>query len=70
MRDVTERPEAVEAGTVRIVGAEKDTIVREANRLLDDANLYRTMSQAHNPYGDGLAAARICKVLSDSTRLH
>lgn len=59
MRDVTERPEAVEAGTVRLVGAETDTIVAEANRLLDDDAAYATMSKAHNPYGDGKAAGRI-----------
>ena len=59
MRDVTERPEAVEAGTVKLVGTDLDTIVAEASALLDDENRYAAMSQAHNPYGDGKAAARI-----------
>jgi UDP-N-acetylglucosamine 2-epimerase (non-hydrolysing) len=59
MREVTERPEAVSAGTVRLVGTDRDAIVREASRLLDDPEAYRAMSQAHNPYGDGLAAERI-----------
>lgn len=59
MRDTTERPEAVDAGTVKLVGTDPDTIVREANRLLDDAAAYESMSRAHNPYGDGKAALRI-----------
>jgi UDP-N-acetylglucosamine 2-epimerase (non-hydrolysing) len=63
MRDVTERPEAVEAGTVRLVGAHTARIVDGVNELLDDAALYQRMSQAHNAYGDGRAAARICDVL-------
>lgn len=63
MRDTTERPEAVEAGTVRLVGTNQATIVTEVSRLLDDDVVYQAMSMAHNPYGDGLAAARIVKVL-------
>lgn len=63
MRDTTERPEAVEAGTVKLVGTDRDTIVREANRLLDDAAAYDAMARAHNPYGDGKAAARIRDIL-------
>ncbi|MHA1597334.1 MAG: non-hydrolyzing UDP-N-acetylglucosamine 2-epimerase, partial [Alphaproteobacteria bacterium] len=59
MRDVTERPEAVEAGTVRLVGTDSEAIVGEATRLLDDAAAYTAMSKAHNPYGDGKAAGRI-----------
>jgi UDP-N-acetylglucosamine 2-epimerase (non-hydrolysing) len=59
MREVTERPEAVAAGTVRLVGTDREAIVREASRLLDDPEAYRAMSQAHNPYGDGRAATRI-----------
>lgn len=61
MRDVTERPEAVEAGTVRLVGTERLRIEAEANRLLDDPVAYEEMSRAHNPYGDGHAAERIVK---------
>jgi len=63
MRDTTERPEAVEAGTVKLVGTDKATIVREANRLLDDPAAYNAMARAHNPYGDGKAAARIRDIL-------
>lgn len=59
MRDTTERPEAVEAGTVRLVGTDEALIVSEAARLLDDDTWYARMSEAHNPYGDGYAANRI-----------
>ena len=59
MRDTTERPEAIEAGTVKLVGTDTSLIVAEAARLLDDRAYYDAMSFAHNPYGDGLAAARI-----------
>ncbi len=59
MRDVTERPEAVAAGTVRLVGTDPARIVREANTLLDDEDGYRRMGRATNPYGDGHACARI-----------
>lgn len=59
MRETTERPEAVAAGTVRLVGTDEDRIVAEAERLLDDEAAYLAMSRAHNPYGDGLAARRI-----------
>ena len=52
LREVTERPEAVEAGTVRVVGLHRDKIVREAQRLLDDGILYEKMSKPANPYGD------------------
>lgn len=63
MRDTTERPEAVEAGTVKLVGTDRATIVREANRLLNDPVAYESMARAHNPYGDGKAAARIRNIL-------
>lgn len=59
MRDTTERPEAVEAGTVKLVGTDTEMIVSEATRLLDNRAAYEAMSFAHNPYGDGKAAARI-----------
>ncbi|ETJ25411.1 UDP-N-acetylglucosamine 2-epimerase, partial [human gut metagenome] len=52
LRDVTERPEAVEAGTVKLVGTNVETIIREANKLLQDENSYNRMSKAINPYGD------------------
>jgi UDP-N-acetylglucosamine 2-epimerase (non-hydrolysing) len=63
MRDTTERPEAVTAGTARLVGTDRDKIVAETVRLLDDAVAYRAMSTAHNPYGDGKAAPRIVEAL-------
>ena len=63
MRDTTERPEALEAGTVRLVGTDRRRIVAEVSRLLDDATHYRTMSQAVNPYGDGRACTRIVEKL-------
>ena len=64
MRDTTERPEAVEAGTVRLVGTNRDRIVAEVNRLLDDEDAHRDMARAHNPYGDGLAARRIADIIA------
>lgn len=64
MRDTTERPEAVEAGTVQLVGTDETAIVTEAIRLLDDRDSYEKMSLAHNPYGDGLAAGRIAAALA------
>ena len=63
MRDTTERPEALEAGTVKLVGTNYDKIVSEVSRLLDDAEYYDTMSKAVNPYGDGLACGRIINKL-------
>ncbi|MAZ21168.1 UDP-N-acetylglucosamine 2-epimerase (non-hydrolyzing) [Roseovarius sp.] len=59
MRDTTERPEAVDAGTVKLVGTNAELIVEETNRLLDDQAGYEAMSRAHNPYGDGQASQRI-----------
>ena len=59
MRDTTERPEAVEAGTVKLVGTNKEKIVQEAQILLDDHSVYHTMSRANNPYGDGKACQKI-----------
>lgn len=63
MRDTTERPEAVEAGTVELVGTNKDLIIRKVNELMSDKNKYEKMSKAHNPYGDGKAGYRILKHL-------
>jgi UDP-N-acetylglucosamine 2-epimerase (non-hydrolysing) len=63
MRDKTERPEAVLAGTARLVGPRRESIVAECNRLLDHSEAYETMARAHNPYGDGQASARIVGVL-------
>ena len=63
MRDTTERPEALEAGTVKLVGTNYDKIVAEVSALLDDQTHYDTMSKAVNPYGDGLACGRIVETL-------
>ena len=65
MRDTTERPEAVEAGTVKLVGSDKQKIVEAVNHLLNDDLNYKEMARAHNPYGDGHASERICKVLEE-----
>ena len=63
MRDTTERPEALDAGTVKLVGTNYDKIVNEVSTLIDDAEAYAKMSQAVNPYGDGLGCERITTVL-------
>jgi UDP-N-acetylglucosamine 2-epimerase (non-hydrolysing) len=64
LREKTERPEAVEAGTVKLVGTDERRIVEEATRLLDDSAEYARMTAIHNPYGDGHACERIAKVLA------
>jgi len=66
MRETTERPEGVEAGTARLVGADYDRIVGETFRLLDDEETYAAMARSHNPFGDGHASERIVKVLLDA----
>ncbi len=66
MRDTTERPEGVVAGTARLVGSDTRTIVEQCMLLLDDPVAYGRMAQAHNPYGDGQAAVRIAKVIADA----
>jgi UDP-N-acetylglucosamine 2-epimerase (non-hydrolysing) len=63
MRDTTERPEGVEAGTVKLVGANEERIVSEVSRLLTDQAAYDRMANAVNPYGDGKAAGRIVEAL-------
>ena len=63
MRDTTERPEGIAAGTLKLVGTEEETIYREFSRLLSDADEYETMSKASNPYGDGHACERIADIL-------
>ncbi|WP_226595703.1 non-hydrolyzing UDP-N-acetylglucosamine 2-epimerase [Marinobacter nauticus] len=65
MRDTTERPEAVEAGTVKLVGTSVNTITEELNRLISDPEAYEIMSRAHNPYGDGKATNRIIEALAE-----
>ncbi len=64
MRETTERPEGVEAGTAKLVGTDTQAIVQETQRLLDDPSAYEAMARAHNPYGDGKAAQRICDLLA------
>ncbi|RUO62650.1 non-hydrolyzing UDP-N-acetylglucosamine 2-epimerase [Pseudidiomarina insulisalsae] len=64
MRDTTERPEAVDAGTVRLVGTSESAIVSSVSSLLTDNDAYAVMSRAHNPYGDGKACERICEFLA------
>lgn len=63
MRNTTERPEALDAGTVKLVGTDYDLIVSEVSKLLDDTQYYESMSKAVNPYGDGLACSRIVNAL-------
>ncbi|KYZ76333.1 UDP-N-acetyl glucosamine 2-epimerase [Anaerosporomusa subterranea] len=63
LRDTTERPEAIAAGTVKLIGTAEETVYRETSALLSDQSQYRAMSEAVNPYGDGLASARIVQTL-------
>lgn len=70
LRDVTERPEGVAAGTLRLVGTDRRRIVDEAARLLTDTSAYAAMARAHNPYGDGRAAERIVQALRYYFRRH
>ncbi|QIZ59033.1 non-hydrolyzing UDP-N-acetylglucosamine 2-epimerase [Acinetobacter indicus] len=65
MRDTTERPEAVDAGTVKLVGTNPSLIVNNVNELLNNRKLYSQMSELHNPYGDGKACKRICDIISE-----
>ena len=65
MRDTTERPEGVEAGTLKLAGTKMDDIYRECRRLLTEPEIYRRMSEARNPYGDGTASIKIRKILED-----
>ncbi|MGN3975231.1 non-hydrolyzing UDP-N-acetylglucosamine 2-epimerase [Tsuneonella sp. SYSU-LHT278] len=64
MRETTERPEGIEAGTAKLVGTDADRIVAETTRLLDDADAYEAMARAHNPFGDGKATTRIVELLA------
>ena len=64
MREVTERPEALEAGTARLVGSKKESIIREAQKLLDNPAEYQKMAHKKNPYGDGRASERIVEILA------
>ncbi|MEH6684169.1 MAG: UDP-N-acetylglucosamine 2-epimerase (non-hydrolyzing) [Qipengyuania sp.] len=66
MRETTERPEGIAAGTAKLVGTDPDAIVRETTRLLDDDAAYAAMARAHNPFGDGHSAARIADLLAEA----
>jgi UDP-N-acetylglucosamine 2-epimerase (non-hydrolysing) len=63
LRESTERPEAVEAGTAKLVGTDPERIVEEASRLLEDEDAYSAMARARNPFGDGKAAGRILSIV-------
>ena len=63
LRNVTERPEGVEAGTLKLAGTNKDTIVRLAKELLDSSEIYNEMAKAANPFGDGNASRRIANAI-------
>jgi UDP-N-acetylglucosamine 2-epimerase (non-hydrolysing) len=65
MRDTTERPEAVQAGTVRLVGANRNNIIAAVEELLTNHSVYKAMAKSHNPYGDGKACERILKKLKE-----
>lgn len=66
MRDTTERPEGVAAGTARLIGVDEERIVRETFRLLDDRRAHAAMARAHNPFGDGRASARIARIIANA----
>ena len=66
MRETTERPEGVAAGTAKLIGTDEDRIVSEIFTLLDDAGVYAAMARAHNPFGDGHAAARIAETIAET----
>ncbi|MDY6064908.1 MAG: UDP-N-acetylglucosamine 2-epimerase (non-hydrolyzing) [Finegoldia sp.] len=68
LRDTTERPEGVEAGTLKLTGLRQEDIYREMNLLLKDKDEYEKMSKAVNPYGDGHASERICKILEEKIK--
>lgn len=65
MRDTTERQEAIQAGTVKLVGTKTNTIIFWVEKLLENNELYHQMAKANNPYGDGTASIKIKKILSD-----
>ena len=69
MRETTERPEGVAAGTARLIGTDEERIVSEIFTLLDDSHAYSAMARAHNPFGDGHASARIARVIADEIGL-
>jgi UDP-N-acetylglucosamine 2-epimerase (non-hydrolysing) len=68
MRDTTERPEGITAGTAKLIGTEKNRIVSEIFTLLDDDTAYSAMARAHNPFGDGKASQRIAEIIWNASR--
>jgi len=70
MRETTERPEAVEAGTAVLVGTDPERIYNQASTLLESRQIYESMARIHNPYGDGKASLRIAKVTADHFKTH
>ena len=68
MRETTERPEGIAAGTAKLVGTDEDRIVHEVSTLLDDSDAHAAMARAHNPFGDGRAAGRIAELIADACR--
>ena len=68
MRDITERPEAVKTGLVKLVGASYDNIIKQVSSLLDNDKEYQKMSKAQNPYGDGQASERILNILKNISK--
>ncbi len=66
MRETTERPEGIAAGTAKLIGTDPATIIAEVSKLLDDPSAYNSMSRAHSPFGDGNAASRIAKVIANA----
>ena len=70
MRDTTERPEGIRAGTLKLVGTDEEVIYREFKRLLTDKEAYEAMSHASNPYGDGHACERIAEVLINDQEVY
>ena len=69
MRDTTERPEGVEAGILRLVGTSKNGIVKAMKELIENQEVYRSMANAVNPYGDGTASKQIIKIISNKVSL-
>jgi UDP-N-acetylglucosamine 2-epimerase (non-hydrolysing) len=68
IREKTERPEAIQAGTAKMVGTKKENIIKKANQLLLDQSEYQKMAKARNPFGDGMAAQRIVKVILENSK--
>ena len=68
MRNISERPEAIKAGTVKLVGTDFNKIIKETQNLIDNKVFYKKMSQTHNPYGDGRASKRMINLLKKDAK--